>query len=85
MTSTMSWVRSGSLAAMVAVPALAVAFLGIGGLHVPTRFNVGETREFNLSGQNLAAPWAAQAGEEPIDLFLTNWQNTVRTPPSPRL
>lgn len=83
MKNTKSWVRSGSLAAVIAVPALALAFLGsdmLSGLSVPG-FQISETREFNLNGQNLAAPAAADSAE----IFLGNWQNTVRTPPSPRI
>jgi hypothetical protein len=80
-----SWIRAGSLAAFVAVPALAVAFLGsdlCAGFCVPG-VQISETREFNSKGQNLAAP-AADANS-PVDVFLGNWQNTVRTPPSPRI
>jgi len=81
-----NWVRKGSLAALVAVPCLGVAFLGVlpTGLTLPSLRNA-ETRAFNLDGQNLATPAAQQAAEEPVEVFLNNWQNTVREPPSPRL
>jgi len=82
-----NWVRSGSLAGLVALPALAVAFLGgeLTGLSIPAPQSA-ETREFNLNGQNLVVPGPAkQAAEQPVEVFLNNWQNTVRTPPSPRL
>lgn len=81
-----NWVRNGSLAGLVALPALAVAFLGgdLTGLSIPSPQSA-ETREFNLNGQNLTVPATAPATEQPVDVFLNNWQNTVRTPPSPRL
>ena len=84
MMNTKSWVRAGSLAAFVAVPALAVAFLGgdlLAGFSVPG-LQISETREFNKTGQTLAAPATADSS---VDVFLGNWQNTVRTPPSPRI
>ncbi len=85
MKNNKSWVRTGSLAAMIAVPALAVAFLGgdlLSGLSVPS-LQISETRDFNLNGQNLAAP--VNATTDSVEVFLGNWQNTVRTPPSPRI
>jgi hypothetical protein len=76
------------LAAVVAVPSLAVAFLGgnlFTGSILPGSAPVSETRDFYYSGQKLTLP-AAPAGEaQPTDQFLGNWQNTVRIPPSPRV
>lgn len=82
MAKSNSLVRGGSIAALVAVPALSVAFLGsnlVAGLTLPT-MNVSDTREFNQSGQNLAAP-----ASNDTEVFLDTWQNTVRNPPSPRI
>lgn len=84
MKNSKSWVRAGSLAAIVAVPALALAFLGsdmLAGISLPG-LHISETREFNRNGQNLAAPAAIS---DSADVFLGDWQNTVRTPPSPRI
>lgn len=84
MKSSLSGVRGVSLAALVAVPSMAVAFLGLGGVNLP-RFQVSETRQFNASGQQMTTPSATTDAEQPVEVFLNNWQNTVRTPPSPRL
>jgi hypothetical protein len=83
MKRSMSGVRGASLAALVAVPALAVAFLGLGGFDLP-RFQVNETRQFNANGQQMTQPTTTET-EQPVEIFLNNWQNTVRTPPSPRI
>jgi hypothetical protein len=85
MKNSKGLVRTGSVAALIAVPALAVAFLGsdlLAGLSLPN-CQISETRDFNYNGQNLAAP--ANATTDSVDVFLGNWQNTVRTPPSPRI
>lgn len=85
MKNSKSVVRTGSLAALVAVPVLAFAFLGsdlLAGLSLPS-IQTSETRDFNFNGQNLAAP--VNATDDSVDVFLGNWQNTVRTPPSPRI
>lgn len=79
----MNCVRTASIAALVAVPAMAVAFLGLGGLDLP-RFQMTDTRSFNANGQALTAPATIEA-DQPVEIFLNNWQNTVRTPPSPRV
>ncbi|MBX7105328.1 MAG: hypothetical protein K1X57_14690 [Gemmataceae bacterium] len=81
-----SIMRKTSIAAVVAVPALAVAFLGgnlLAGFELPS-LNVSDTREFNAGGQNLAAP-AKVTADDKAEVFLGTWQNTVRNPPSPRL
>jgi hypothetical protein len=81
------WVRNGSVAALVAVPCLAVAFLGgnlFGGFSLPG-LQLAETREFNLNGQNLSVPAAQPTADQPVEVFLNDWQNTVREPPSPRV
>lgn len=83
MMNSRNGVRSLSIAALVAVPAFAVAFLGLGGFSVPS-WQMSETRTFNHNGQNIAVPAAIEA-DQPVDLFLNNWQNTVRIPPSPRV
>jgi hypothetical protein len=82
-----NWVRCGSLAAVIAVPALAVAFLGgnlFSGSVVPGTVSVTDTRDFYFSGQQLSTPAPAAAPQQ-AEEFLGNWQNTVRTPPSPRI
>jgi hypothetical protein len=83
MKSSLNGVRGLSILALVAVPAFAVAFLGLGGVNLPS-WQLSETRNFNLNGQNIAVPTAIEA-EQPVDMFLNNWQNTVRVPPSPRV
>jgi hypothetical protein len=83
MKNSLNGVRSLSIAALVAVPVFAVAFLGLGGFDLPA-WQMNETRTFNLNGQNIAVPAAIEA-DQPVDLFLNNWQNTVRIPPSPRV
>jgi len=81
-------VQCGSVAALIAIPALAVAFLSgslAGGLSLPS-LQLSETREFNRAGQNLTVP--ADTKEkvgEPVEIFLGDWQNTTRIPPSPRV
>lgn len=85
---TCNWVRCGSLATVVAVPSLAVAFLGgnlFSGSIVPDRAPIAETRDFYYSGQKLTAPTAPAKETQQAEEFLGNWQNTVRTPPSPRI
>ena len=85
MAKTCSLVRCGSLAAVVAVPALAVAFFGFGaGAFSFGNPQVSETRDFNRGGQNVTVP-AGASDAAPAEVFLENWQNTVRTPPSPRI
>lgn len=84
--SKANWMRTGSVAAVVAIPALAVAFLGgnLGASFEVPSAQVAETRSFNLNGQNLSAP-AKISASDANEVFLGTWQNTVRNPPSPRI
>lgn len=86
-----SWVRTGTLMGLAIVPLLAVALLGAGLLNLsgqvpglPGGLMIQQTRAFNLNGQAVPAPQADSAAM-PVEEFMTNWQNTVRTPPSPRI
>ena len=86
MTKSRSWVRSGSIAAMVAVPALAIAFLGgdiLAGRNLPS-LQIGATRDFTAHGSTLSNPAKATATDS-NEVFLGTWQNTVIIPPTPRV
>jgi hypothetical protein len=84
MSKNAKWVRTGSMAALIAVPTLAVAFLFTAGASVPS-FQVKETREFNHAGQNIGVQTQTKDAVEQVDVFLGEWQNTVRTSPTPRV
>lgn len=84
-----NWVRTGTVAVIAVVPLLAIALLATGLFSFPSDlpntpggFMVQQTRDFNHSGQLQTAP---AAKDMPVEEFMTNWQNTVRTPPSPRI
>ena len=81
----------GTLVALVLVPVAAVAVLGVGlgtasGDSAPGGLLLNDTRAFTAAGENLAADPAAvaRADETKVDEFLTDWQNTVRSAPSPK-
>jgi hypothetical protein len=80
-------VRTGTVAAVLAVPALAVAFLGsslTAGLSVPS-LQLAETRDFNRAGQTIAVSTEKKNATEKVEAYLGEWQNTVRTEPTPRV
>ena len=84
MSKNANWVRTGSVAALIAVPALAVAFLFTAGASVPS-FQVKETREFNHAGQNIGVTTQPKNAVNEVNVFLGEWQNTVRNSPTPRV
>jgi len=78
-----------TVACLVLVPALAIVALGsslsltTGGPAAPGGLLLTETREFARQGD--AVPAAAKAADQgTVEEFADTWQNTVRTPPSPR-
>ncbi|MFL5328021.1 MAG: hypothetical protein ACJ8C4_03845 [Gemmataceae bacterium] len=82
-----NWVRTGTVAAVLAVPALAVAFLGsslTAGLSIPS-LQLAETRDFNRAGQTIAVTTEKKDAPEQVEIYLGDWQNTVRTAPTPRV
>lgn len=88
---TSRWLRAGSLAAVIAVPALAVAVFGgsavtAGTPGLPGAWQVEQTRAFNRAGQNLSVPATATnslPADQAVETFLNTWQNTARPLPSP--
>jgi hypothetical protein len=81
--------RGLTVACLVLVPALAIVALGsslsltMGGPAVPSGLLLTETREFARQGD--AVPAAAKPADQgTAEEFADSWQNTVRTPPSPR-
>lgn len=76
--------KTWSVAALVAVPTLAAAFLFTASLSVPAP-QLAETRDFNRAHQNIGVTTQSKETVEQVDVFLGEWQNTVRDSPTPRV